>query len=208
LRALFVNFSDTGPSHFILLDSVHRLSSQLSVCRKRQQRDPAQHLRELHLRQVSFRPHQPIVPRMLYQTPTRLHQPLLQAGQKPVIYRSSSVLWKRLAGRSLLQTTLSIGHISNQVDSVKGAFLLFFLCAGTQASENRNRLPCLNDAPRIEIVLPDRKDVLAAGAGETGIVCLASAAGNAIFAATGVRLRRMPMAPRDAAGQAETSLRS
>ena len=47
--------------------------------------------------------HQPIVPRMFYQPPTRLHQPLLQAGQNPVIYRSTSVLWKRLAERSLLQ---------------------------------------------------------------------------------------------------------
>ena len=157
---------------------------------------------------MSFRQHQPVVLRMLCQPPTRLHQPLLQAGQRPVIYRSSSVLWKRLAERSLLQTTLSTGHISNQVNSVKGAFLLFFLCAGTQASENRSRLPRFSDEPQIEIVLLDRKNLPAAGAGETGIVGLAPAVGNAIFAATGVRLLSMPMAPRDAAGRAETSLRS
>jgi hypothetical protein len=33
---------------------------------------------------VSFRQHQPVVPRMLYQSSARLHQPLLQAGQGPV----------------------------------------------------------------------------------------------------------------------------
>jgi isoquinoline 1-oxidoreductase len=46
----------------------------------------------------------------------------------------------------------------------------------------------------IEVVLIDRKDLASAGAGETGIVAVAPAVGNAIFAATGVRLRGMPMA--------------
>jgi len=40
--------------------------------------------------------------------------------------------------------------------------------------------------PRIEVVLIDRKDLPSAGAGETGIVGLAPAVGNAIFAATGI----------------------
>jgi CO/xanthine dehydrogenase Mo-binding subunit len=44
-------------------------------------------------------------------------------------------------------------------------------------------------------VLIDRKDIPSAGAGETGLVGLAPAVGNAIFAATGTRLRNMPMAP-------------
>jgi isoquinoline 1-oxidoreductase len=42
---------------------------------------------------------------------------------------------------------------------------------------------------------PDRKDLPSAGAGETPIVCVAPAIGNAIFQATGVRLRSLPMAP-------------
>jgi len=54
------------------------------VCRKRQQRDPAQHRPEPYSRQVSFRQHQPAIPRMLYQSSARLHQPLLQAGLRPV----------------------------------------------------------------------------------------------------------------------------
>ena len=57
------------------------------------------------------------------------------------------------------------------------------------------RLPRFSDTPQIEVVLIDRKDLPSAGAGETGIVGLAPAVGNAIFAATGIRLRDMPMAP-------------
>jgi isoquinoline 1-oxidoreductase len=57
------------------------------------------------------------------------------------------------------------------------------------------RLPRFSDTPQVEIVLIDRKDIASAGAGETGLVCVAPAVGNAIFAATGARLRNMPMAP-------------
>ena len=57
------------------------------------------------------------------------------------------------------------------------------------------RLPRFRDTPQIEVVLLDRKDLPSAGAGETGLVGLAPAVGNAIFAATGIRLRAMPMAP-------------
>jgi len=57
------------------------------------------------------------------------------------------------------------------------------------------RVPRFRDTPQVEVVLLDRKDLPSAGAGETGIVALAPAVGNAIFAATGKRLRDMPMAP-------------
>jgi CO/xanthine dehydrogenase Mo-binding subunit len=57
------------------------------------------------------------------------------------------------------------------------------------------RVPRFSDTPKIEIVLLDRKDLPSAGAGETGLVGLAPAVGNAIFAATGNRPRSMPMAP-------------
>ena len=61
------------------------------------------------------------------------------------------------------------------------------------------RLPRFSDCPlAVEVVLIDRKDIPSAGAGETGLVGLAPAVGNAIFAATGARLRNMPMAPTDA----------
>jgi nicotinate dehydrogenase subunit B len=42
----------------------------------------------------------------------------------------------------------------------------------------------------------DRKDLPSAGAGETPIVGLAPAVANAIFNATGVRLRSLPLAPK------------
>ncbi len=57
------------------------------------------------------------------------------------------------------------------------------------------RVPRFSDTPKIEIVLIDRKDQPSAGAGETGLVGIAPAVGNAIFAATGKRPRAMPMAP-------------
>jgi nicotinate dehydrogenase subunit B len=57
------------------------------------------------------------------------------------------------------------------------------------------RVPRFQDTPPIEVVLLDRKDIVPAGAGETPIMALAPAIGNAIFNATGVRLRCLPMMP-------------
>ncbi len=59
---------------------------------------------------------------------------------------------------------------------------------------SRYRVPRFGDVPAIEAVLVDRPDLPSAGAGETPIVGLAPAVGNAIFAATGVRLRALPLA--------------
>jgi isoquinoline 1-oxidoreductase len=67
------------------------------------------------------------------------------------------------------------------------------------------RVPRFADTPHIEIVLIDRKDLPSAGAGETGLVGLAPAIGNAIFAATGTRLRNMPMTPDEAVPGVEPS---
>ena len=50
--------------------------------------------------------------------------------------------------------------------------------------------------PAIETVLVDRKDLVSAGAGETPIVGIAPAIGNAIFDATGQRIRSLPMVPK------------
>lgn len=55
------------------------------------------------------------------------------------------------------------------------------------------RVPRFGDIPPIETILLDRKDLPSAGAGETPIVAIAPAIGNAIFAATGVRVRSLPM---------------
>jgi isoquinoline 1-oxidoreductase len=58
------------------------------------------------------------------------------------------------------------------------------------------RVPRFGDLPLLETVLLDRKDLASAGAGETPIVATAPAVGNAIFQATGVRLRSLPMVPK------------
>jgi nicotinate dehydrogenase subunit B len=57
------------------------------------------------------------------------------------------------------------------------------------------RVPRFSDVPVLETVLLDRKDIPSAGAGECPMIGLAPAIGNAIFDATGVRLRSLPMVP-------------
>ena len=59
----------------------------------------------------------------------------------------------------------------------------------------RYRVPRFRDAPKIEIVLVDRRDLPPAGAGETPIMTLAPAIANAYAVATGERLRSLPMFP-------------
>ena len=60
---------------------------------------------------------------------------------------------------------------------------------------SRYRVPRFKDVPKIETVLLDRKDLPSVGAGEAPIVGIAPAIGNAIFSATGIRLRNLPLAP-------------
>ncbi|HXP39792.1 MAG TPA: molybdopterin cofactor-binding domain-containing protein, partial [Candidatus Acidoferrales bacterium] len=57
------------------------------------------------------------------------------------------------------------------------------------------RLPRFSDVPVLETVLIDRKDIPSAGAGESSLVGVAPALANAIFDASGVRLRSLPLVP-------------
>jgi len=57
------------------------------------------------------------------------------------------------------------------------------------------RVPRFRDVPEIETILLDRKDIPSAGAGETPIMAVAPAIGNAYFNATGVRLTTLPLLP-------------
>ena len=61
---------------------------------------------------------------------------------------------------------------------------------------SRYRVPRFADMPVIESVLLDRNDLVSAGAGETPIVGVAPAVGNAIFDAVGQRIRALRMAPK------------
>lgn len=56
-------------------------------------------------------------------------------------------------------------------------------------------LPLGFDVPKVETVLLNRLDQEATGAGETSITVVAAALGNAIFDATGARIRQIPFTP-------------
>ena len=58
---------------------------------------------------------------------------------------------------------------------------------------SRYRVPRFRDVPRIDVHLVENRDIPPAGGGETPIIAVAPAIGNAVFAATGVRLRSMPL---------------
>ena len=54
----------------------------------------------------------------------------------------------------------------------------------------------MTEAPeKIDVVLIDRKDLPPNGAGECSMRPIAAAIGNAIYDATGVRLRQAPFTP-------------
>ncbi len=57
------------------------------------------------------------------------------------------------------------------------------------------RVPRFSDVPALETVMLDRKDIPSVGAGECPMIGLAPAIANAIFDATGVRLRALPLVP-------------
>jgi isoquinoline 1-oxidoreductase len=62
------------------------------------------------------------------------------------------------------------------------------------AKLSQYRVPRFSDVPSIEVILIDRKDQPSMGAGETPIIAIAPAVGAAIFDATGIRVRSLPMA--------------
>jgi len=64
------------------------------------------------------------------------------------------------------------------------------------AGFGRYRVPRFSDLPKLEIILMDRPDLPSAGAGETPMITIAPAIANAAFAATGIRVRSMPMSTR------------
>jgi isoquinoline 1-oxidoreductase len=54
-------------------------------------------------------------------------------------------------------------------------------------------VPRFKDVPKIDVHLINKTDIPSAGGGETPIIAIAPAIGNAVFAATGIRLRSIPM---------------
>jgi isoquinoline 1-oxidoreductase len=99
---------------------------------------------------------------------------------------------------------LNPNHLKNQIEgaavmALGGALFEAIRFANGKILNPRfsdYRVPRFGDVPLLETVLLDRKDLHSAGAGETPLIALAPAVGNAIFQATGVRLRSLPMAPK------------
>ncbi len=79
------------------------------------------------------------------------------------------------------------GALFEQIDFADGKIL--------NPHFSQYRVPRFSDVPKIEVVLLDRRDIPSAGAGESPIMAISPAIGNAIFDATGVRLRAMPLVP-------------
>lgn len=61
------------------------------------------------------------------------------------------------------------------------------------ASFGDYEVPRFKDTPELDIHLLNRTDLESVGGGETPIIAVAPAIGNAVFQATGLRLREMPM---------------
>jgi isoquinoline 1-oxidoreductase len=57
------------------------------------------------------------------------------------------------------------------------------------------RVPRFHDVPPIEVLLLDRPDLPSQGGGETPLIAVAPAIANAIYDATGRRLRSLPLTP-------------
>jgi nicotinate dehydrogenase subunit B len=62
-------------------------------------------------------------------------------------------------------------------------------------SFGRYRVPRITDAPQIDVVLVGDSTTPSSGAGEPGIVPIAAAISNAVYSATGVRARELPIVP-------------
>jgi isoquinoline 1-oxidoreductase len=65
----------------------------------------------------------------------------------------------------------------------------------TNASLGSYQVPRLADLPEVRTIILDQPDQPSAGGGETPIIAVAPAIGNAVFRACGLRLRAMPLAP-------------
>ena len=117
--------------------------------------------------------------------------------------RSGRLKVVRLVSAFECGTILNPDHLKNQVEGAMvmalggGLFEAIRFANGKILNPrfSQYRVPRFADAPVMEVVLLDRKDLPSAGAGETPMVTTAPAVGNAIFQATGLRLRALPMAP-------------
>jgi len=98
-------------------------------------------------------------------------------------------------------TILNPDHLKNQIEGavVQGLGGALFEAIDFSAGKIENaalsayRVPRFSDTPELETVLVERKDLAPIGAGETPIIAIAPAVAGAIFQATGIRPRSLPM---------------
>ena len=88
--------------------------------------------------------------------------------------------------------------IQNNVSVYEGVTLESDVFCGpsmvfTNVLNPRSAVPRMKDLPPLDIHLLDRPDLPSVGAGETPLIAVAPAIANAVFDATGVRLRQMPL---------------
>ncbi|MGH7226901.1 MAG: molybdopterin cofactor-binding domain-containing protein, partial [Gemmataceae bacterium] len=108
--------------------------------------------------------------------------------------RSRRVNVLRVATAFECGAILNPNHLKNQIEgagmmALGGALFEAIRFANGKIFNPRfsdYRVPRFADMPLFETVLLDRKDLPSAGAGETPLIALAPAVGNAIFQATGV----------------------
>jgi len=119
------------------------------------------------------------------------------------IGRNASVRIARVAEAFECGAVVNPGGLHNQIT---GAIMMGVggaLCEAIHFADGRilnphladYRVPRFSDMPQIDVEMLDRKDLPPAGAGETPIMALAPAISNAVFMATGIRLRALPMVP-------------
>jgi len=98
-------------------------------------------------------------------------------------------------------TILNPDHLKNQIEGavVQGLGGALFEAIDFSAGKIENaafsayRVPRFSDTPELETVVVERKDLAPIGAGETPIIAIAPAVAGAIFQATGIRPRSLPM---------------
>lgn len=83
---------------------------------------------------------------------------------------------------------MGLGPALREVSRFEGGKIL-------NASFRGYQVPRFSDLPELDIHLLNRPDLPSVGGGETPIIAIAPAIGNAFFAATGIRLRSLPMVP-------------
>jgi isoquinoline 1-oxidoreductase len=96
---------------------------------------------------------------------------------------------------------LNPDNLKNQIEGavVQGLGGALFEAIEFEGGEIQNaafsayRVPRFADTPQIETVLVNRPDLAPLGAGETPIIAVAPALAGAIFQATGLRARSLPM---------------